>query len=175
MPDQSHDTEMPAAPHGAHAALGSHVLREALTMALYLTISLLAVLAVHPEDHASGLAAAGTIWGTVVGLTLAHVLAFRLVARRCAGASLEQEDLQAMAGQALAAMVVATLASLPSLLGGVPALGLSRTLLAGLVGLFAFGTARRHGAATTRSLVYAVAVVLIAGLVAVAKNVVGGH
>jgi hypothetical protein len=75
-----------------------------------------------------------------------------------------------------AAAVVATLASLPFLLtDGASAAGYARLLLAGMIGVFAFGTARRHGATAWRAAAYATVVVTIAATVALVKNALAGH
>jgi len=58
---------------------------------------------------------------------------------------------------------------------GKAALDLSRLLLAGLVGVFAFSVGRRHGAGHGRAGIYAIVVVVIALTVAVLKNQLSGH
>jgi hypothetical protein len=115
------------------------------------------------------------VWGTTLGLTLAHWLAFRLTARLFAGAELPSHDRVAMVGQAVAAFGVAAIASVPLILYASSGLALSRSLLAGLVGLFAFGAPRRHGGSFGRALTYAVIVVVIALAVAVGKYLLTGH
>src|SRR3954462_2681580 len=58
---------------------GRRLRREALTMALYVSITLLATLTAVPSDaHLNELA---IIWGTTIGLALAHWFAFVLAAR----------------------------------------------------------------------------------------------
>jgi hypothetical protein len=159
------------------AADRHHVIRETVTMALYLAISLLAVLAAQPHGEARSTGAAvALVWGTTAGLSLAHWLAFRLSGRLFAGAVLDPGTGQAIAGQAAAAALVASLASLPFLLvDGERAAALARLLLAGLVGLFAFATAQRHGATAWRATGYAAVVVLLAVTVALVKNALAGH
>jgi hypothetical protein len=114
------------------------VIRESVTMALYITISLLAVLAAQPPGDRSVIGVLGIIWGTTLGLSLAHWLAFRLAARLFSGSVLDRHDRVAMAAQGVSAVGVATLASAPLLVAdGESALDLSRLVLAGLVGVFA--------------------------------------
>lgn len=150
------------------------ILRESLTMGLYVTISLLAVLSFKP--HGGGTAAVLTlVWGTTLGLALAHWLAFQLTARLFAGAELPSHDRIAMVGQAVAALVVAGLASVPLLLHANAGPALSRAVLAGLIGLFAFGAARHHGGSVGRATIYALVVVAIALVVAVGKYLLTGH
>jgi hypothetical protein len=56
------------------------VIRESITMGLYITISLLAVLSAQPRGGSTR-ATLAVVWGTTLGLTLAHWLAFQLTAR----------------------------------------------------------------------------------------------
>jgi hypothetical protein len=161
--------------HDAATAVDPAVIRESITMGLYITISLLAVLAAQPHGDVTTAAMLTVVWGTTLGLTLAHWLAFRLTARLFAGAELSSHDRMVMAGQAIAALGVAAVASVPLVLDAGAGLVLSRSLLAGLVGMFAFGTARRHGSSSGRALVYAVVVVVIALAVAIGKYLLTGH
>lgn len=150
------------------------VIRESITMGLYITISLLGVLTVQSPGGATT-AVLTVVWGTTIGLALAHWLAFHLTARLFAGAELPSHDRRTMAGQALAAITVAALASVPIVLLGGDGLALARTVLAGLVGLFAFGAARRHGGGVGRALLYGFVVTLIATAVALSKYLLTGH
>jgi hypothetical protein len=84
-------------------------------MGLYITISLLAVLAAKPHGIATP-AVLTLIWGTTLGLILAHWLAFQLTARLFTGSSLPPHDRITMLAQAAAALGVACLASIPLLL-----------------------------------------------------------
>jgi hypothetical protein len=150
------------------------IVRESLTMGLYITISLLAVLSTKP--HGGGTAAVLTlIWGTTLGLILAHWLAFQLTARLFSGSRLPSHDRITMVGQAVAALGVACLASVPLLLHASAGPALSRGVLAGLIGLFAFGAARHHGGSHGRATVYALIVVAIALAVAIGKYLLTGH
>lgn len=87
----------------------SLVIRESMTMALYITISLLAVLAAQPPGDRSVIGVLGIIWGTTLRLSLAHWLAFRLTARLFSGADLDRHDQVTMAARGVAAIGVATL------------------------------------------------------------------
>jgi hypothetical protein len=165
-----HDAEVRHAPTVADQA----VIRESITMGLYITISLLAVLSAQPHGDSTG-AVLTVVWGTTLGLTLAHWLAFQLTARLFAGTQLPSHERMTMVGQAVAALGVACLASVPLLVHASYGLALSRSILAGLVGLFAFGAARRHGASLGRATVYALVVVAIALSVAIGKYLITGH
>jgi hypothetical protein len=150
------------------------IVRESFTMGLYITISLLAVLSAKP--HGGGTSAVLTlVWGTTLGLALAHWFAFQLTARLFAGGRLSSHDRMTMVGQAVAAIGVACLASVPLLLHATAGPALSRGVLAGLIGLFAFGAARRHGGSFGRASAYALVVVAIALAVAIGKYLITGH
>src|SRR4051794_3274387 len=66
----------------------AEVLREAVTMGLYVSVVLIAELAAIPETHLAGGRVTGPVggqllalvWGTAVGLAVAHWFAFRLAA-----------------------------------------------------------------------------------------------
>jgi hypothetical protein len=165
-----HETDERHAPTVADQA----VIRESITMGLYITISLLAVLSAQPHGRETP-AVLTVVWGTTLGLTLAHWLAFQLTARLFAGTRLPSHERSTMLGQALAALGVACLASVPLLLDANAGPALSRGVLAGLVGLFAFGAARRHGGSVGRATVYALVVVAIALAVAIGKYLLTGH
>jgi hypothetical protein len=159
-----------------HAPMADQAaIRESITMALYITISLLAVLTAQPPGDVTASAVLTVVWGTTLGLTLAHWLAFQLTARLFAGAELPSHDRMAMVGQAVAAIGVACLVSVPLMLDASSGLALSRSILAGLVGLFAFGAARRHGGSVGRAMIYALVVVAIALSVAIGKYLLTGH
>jgi hypothetical protein len=150
------------------------IMRESLTMGLYITISLLAVLSTKPNGGTTA-GVLALIWGTTLGLILAHWVAFQLTARLFSGGELPSHDRMAMVGQAVAALGVACLASVPLLLPTSVGPALSRAVLAGLIGLFAFGAARRHGGSGGRATAYALVVVAIALAVAIAKYLLTGH
>jgi hypothetical protein len=82
------------------------IVRESLTMGLYITISLLAVLSAKPPGGGNS-AVLALVWGTTLGLILAHWLAFQLTARLLAGGRLPSHDRLTMVGQAVAALGVA--------------------------------------------------------------------
>lgn len=159
---------------GLSAVPDTTVIRESITMGLYITISLLAVLSAQPDSEAIG-AALTIIWGTTLGLGLAHWLAFQLTARLFSGERLASHDRTAMVGQAATAVGVAALASAPLFLSEDDGLALSRLVLAALIGLFAFGAARRHGGSVGRAAIYASVVVVIALSVAIGKYLITGH
>lgn len=150
------------------------ILRESITIGLYITISLLAVLSAKPHGAGTG-AALTLIWGTTLGLVLAHWFAFQLTARLFAGNRLSSHDRLTVVGQVAAAVGVAGLASVPVLLHADAGAALARGVLAGLIGLFAFGAARHNGGSHGRAAVYALIVMAVALAVAIGKYLLTGH
>src|SRR3954466_11536495 len=88
--DEEHAApEAEAAPPSRLTSEGrKDVLREAVTMILYVSVVLIAELAAIPEKHfahgrvtgAVGARLLAIVWGTAVGLAVAHWFAFRLAA-----------------------------------------------------------------------------------------------
>jgi hypothetical protein len=96
--------------------------REALTMALYLSLSLLAVLVtlpevINPEDD-NRWEATGTVFVTAVGLLLAHHLAFRLSSRLVSEGLLTAESRLALKAQLYGGVPVVLIATVPVLIFG---------------------------------------------------------
>ncbi len=152
-------------------------------MALYVAIVLLAaVLALPAGDEAvedegiHGLALVGLVWGTTVGLALAHWFSFRIAARGFGHGILRPHDLAVAGAQVLGASAVALVCSLPALVfdddTDIEATAVVPALLIGLAGYLA---ARAGSSSRVRSIVTG-AVALAGGLaVATAKNVLAGH
>jgi hypothetical protein len=148
--------------------------KEALTMALYVAICLMAALLAIPETAIEHSNVLGLIWGITLGLALAHWFAFRVSARMVGSGSIHSSDLQLVAAQLLAAAGVAFVASMTALVlpDAVEFEG-AELLLAGLIALIGFGVAR--GASRFRAVVYAVLVLVGAVAIAVLKNLLAGH
>lgn len=149
-----------------------HLVREALTMALYVSITLLAVETATraPSDPR----AEEIIWATTVGLALAHWCAF-ILASRLVGPIRDEVPLtrQLMAELAGAAAigVVATLVvvALPRDVQWQVA----RYTIAACVGLVAYGQLRLLGASRPRALRVAIAALAVAEAVATVKRILG--
>jgi hypothetical protein len=152
-----------------------HTQREALTMALYLAIVLLALMTEAVGVVVETARAVGVIWGTSIGLGLAHLFAFQLAGKRFGAGSLTDQDREVTVGLVIAVAGVAALASLPFIIGlGANARLVSELLLTGLIGVTAYGTARASGAPLGRALVY-VAFVLLVDLVVVTVKAALSH
>jgi hypothetical protein len=149
-------------------------LREATTMALYISLSLLAVLVALPtHDQPSGHRAAVSIVGTAVGLVFAHLVAFRLSSRLVDQGLVTAESLHSLGAQLSGALPVVIVAALPPLvLGGTSGRLLSELLL--LVFVAAVGyRAARQSAGPGRSIVYVGWLIVVVGLVVAVKTAVG--
>lgn len=162
-------------------------LREAMTMVLYLSIVLLATFAALPtgsgdggEGHESsgvhGLGLVGLIWGTTIGLALAHWFAFRLTARAFGGGSVSEKDLRVGLAQMAGAVLVAVLCTIPVLVfGHTDEIRLTTFMPALIVGVAGYFVARTAGRAKIQSLILG-AIVMVLGLtVAAVKNLLTGH
>jgi len=163
------------------------VLREAMTMALYLSIVLLATLAALPsgsdgsgEGHGAGgihgLDLVWLIWGTTIGLALAHWFAFRLTVRAFSGGNATQSDLYVGIAQVVAAAGVAFLCSIPVVLIGDSNEVQAATVVPGvIVGIAGYFTARAGGRSKTQSLILGGIVMVLGLTVAAVKNFLIGH
>lgn len=164
---------------GANAAgAGDHqrteVARESVTMALYVSVSVLAVLLALPADRGEG---HGREWLTVlgagIGLVLAHHVAFRLSTRLVSGGLLTPESVRLLKAQALGGLPIAVVAALPVLvLGPDPGVTVSEVLLLGLVALVGYRSVRASSS-RARALGYVVGLVLSVGAVIGFKLLVG--
>lgn len=150
------------------------VARETSTMALYLSIVLLAELSAWPVEVGSSSIVISAIWGTTIGLALAHWFAFSVSTRLLWGGHEHRLDRLAALGQLAAAVVIALLASLPFIFGsGEAAFTMAGAILAVLIGIAGVRIARAGGASMVRSIVFAVVVLLIASVVVGVKAALG--
>jgi hypothetical protein len=157
------------------------VLREGATMALYVSIVLMATLAALPKaghggGEIHGWRLAGIVWGTTLGLALAHWFSFRLAARLFATGRAHEIDFAVGAAQVVAALVVALLSTIPLVVRGdgseieraiwVPAL---------IVGASGFAAARTQARSLGYSLLAGLLILCVGVAVAAAKNWLVGH
>lgn len=148
--------------------------REFLTMALYISIVIFAELIAIPEDdRLDQLESIALIWGSAIGLALAHLFAFELsaafvVARR-PGIAVRHLAF----AQAAAAGAVAVVATLPILfLGEEPGYEIAQVLVVVLIGGVAFLTARHAGTSGARSVGFAALMLALAGVIIALKGLV---
>ena len=116
------------------------------------------------------------VWGTTVGLALAHWLAFGVSARLVAAGHIRRHDAQAAMAQLLGAAAVALLATVPALI--FPAsveLDVVEFVLALFIAFVGYAVSRGGGSSRIRSLVYGATLLIVAGLVVIVKIALGGH
>jgi len=162
----------------------AEVFRETVTMILYVSVVEIAELAAIPESHFAHGKVTGAvggqlleiIWGTAVGLAIAHWFAFRLAAPAFRGERPTRLDTYIGLGQVGGALLVAAISSIPVLLfsdlraqettGDVPA------IVIGLVGYF---IARSTGRSRVASIFYGVTALAVGVLVALVKMRLAAH
>jgi hypothetical protein len=165
-----------------HAAGGSadhlhvEVARESVTMALYQSLSLLAVLLATPtpdEGGETGAQVALTVLLTGLGLLAAHHMAFRMSSRLVNSGALSDDSLRLLRAQALGGLPVVVLAAVPPLAFGTQWGSLvSEVLLLGIVALVGYRAARQ-GTTRGRALIYVAVILGIAAAVIALKLAVG--
>jgi len=146
-------------------------------MGLYVAICLLAALTALPDGaDPSDVEVLALVWGTTLGLALAHRFAFEVSARLVAGGRMEPDDKKIALVQVAGAIVVAVATSVPILV--LPArseFDIARLVVAATIAAAGFWVARGGGGSVVRSSVYA-GVTLVVGLtVALVKNLLIGH
>lgn len=160
--------------------------REAMTMVLYLSVVLIATLAALPsgsdagDGHGAsgvhGVQLVGLIWGTSVGLALAHLFAFRLTARAFGGGKVNEKDVVIGLAQLAGAALVAALCTIPVVLVGDETEVQVTTLVpALLVGLAGYWVARAADRSKTQALIIGGAALVLGLTVAAVKNFLVGH
>jgi len=153
-------------------------------MVLYVSVIEIAELFSLPEDHFSdghvsgpvGGALLAIIWGTAVGLAIAHWFAFRVAAPGFRGERPSKHDAQVGLAQVGAAMFVAAVSSIPVVffsdvraqetVGYVPAL---------VIGIIAFLVARASGKGRTPAVFYGATAAVLGVLVAIVKSILAAH
>jgi hypothetical protein len=160
-----------------HAEHRTELTLEVSTMALYVSVVLLAAL-VALEDGATtpDREMLGLIWGTTLGLALAHYFAFRVASRLVRGTTFHKRDGEIALAQLGGAAIVAALCTIPVLLLRDSSKNDSvRFELAILLGVAGYAAGRSGGASRLRSLATG-AIVLVLGVgVAFVKNALLGH
>ncbi|MFL6044522.1 MAG: hypothetical protein ACJ72M_05330 [Propionibacteriaceae bacterium] len=161
---------------GADHVHGDHLRKEAWTMALYVTVCLLAALTALESVVPIPGRVLGLVWGTTVGLALAHLFAFRIAGRLVHDGRLPKSDQIVSAVQLAAAAAVALLVSIPILIA-TPAseLNWARYTCAGIIGVVGYGVARSAEKSRIRSVIFGLAVLALALIIAVIKHALVGH
>ena len=145
-------------------------------MALYVAVCLLAALTALENVIAVPGHVFALVWGTAVGLALAHLFAFRIAGRLVHEGRLPKNDRIVGAMQLAAAAAVAALVSIPVLISQ-PAneLNWARYTCAGIIGVVGYLAARGAEKSRVRALLFGLAVLLIAIVIAAIKHRLGSH
>lgn len=151
-------------------------------MALYVSITLLATLAVLPDGHGDpsegirGAPLLGVIWGTTLGLALVHWYAFTIASRGVHEGRRRRGDVELGLAQLAGAALVAVLATIPVVLFD------ERNHLTGsiwapalIVGVVGYLTGRASGRGRGRSILVGGVILLIGVAVAIVKLILAGH
>ena len=150
---------------------------EASTMALYVSVVLLATL-VALRDTAFGnqTELLAVIWSTTIGLALAHLYAFRVSSRLVRGRPFHRGDMETALAQLGGAVAVASLCTIPVVVLPSTSEGnVVRLLLGLLLGAAGYSSGRTGGASRSRSFVLGAAVLAVGIAVALFKNALSGH
>jgi hypothetical protein len=148
--------------------------REGLTMALYIGLSLLAVMVALPRDVTAALNPhpAVTLFLTSIALLVAHQLAFRLSARLTHRGEIASEHLDLLAAQLVGGLAVTAVAVVPVLLfEGRTGVLVAELALLTFIAVVGYASARTvHGRA--RALLYVLGVIVLVLIVLWLKDVV---
>jgi len=137
-------------------------------MVLYLAIVLLSVHLARADD-ASKAEDLALLWGTAVGLGLAHLFAYDLTAVVAEG-RLTRDDAFAGAGQIIAVVLTAFLASVPYFFtDAADASSASSAILFGLISVTAYRSARKAGANHLGASLFTIAIAVVAVVVVIIK------
>ena len=144
-------------------------------MALYASVVLTAEFAGIEEDLDTR-AFVGIIWGTTVGLTLAHIFAFDVAARAFSGGTPVRDIRLSMSLQIAAGTATAAVLTLPFLvLDTKEAVEVAAYMVAGFVGVSGYGVARTAGRSSMAALAFGVVTLAVAAVVVSVKVILAGH
>ena len=141
-------------------------------MALYIALSLLAVMFALPVSvsSAAGASHAAILFVTAIGLLIAHQLAFRLSARLAHG-NLATEHMELLAAQLIGGMAVTVVAVLPVLvIGGQTGLRVAELALIAFIAVVGYIAARGIPVSRPRALLYVAGVVALTLVIIVLKD-----
>lgn len=149
--------------------------REAVTMALYQSLSILAVLLATPTPSAddANVQVAVTVFLTGLGLLLAHHVAFRLSSRLVNQGLLSEASIGLLRAQAVGGLPIVVGAAIPPLvLGAELGTTVSEVLLLVLVGLVGY-RAVRPARDRRQAMAYLLGLLVLVSLLMVLKTAVG--
>jgi len=158
--------------------------REVATMVLYVSVVEIAELTSLPERHFGGGRVTGPVgtqllaivWGTAVGLALAHWFAFRVAAPAFRGDSPTRRDTQIGLAQLGGAAFVAAVSSLPVLFfSDVRAQETIGDMPAVIIGVVGYLLARATGKSRLPSVFYGATALALGVVVALVKSALAAH
>src|SRR4029453_3476049 len=150
--------------------------KEGWTMALYVAICLIAALTALETVTAVPGHIMGLVWGTTVGLALAHVFAFRVAGRLVHERELPKADRITSVVQLAAAAAVAVVVSIPILLASTETeLDWARYTCPAIIGAVGYFAARGAEHSRVRAVLFGFGVLAIAIVIAVLKHRLAGH
>jgi VIT1/CCC1 family predicted Fe2+/Mn2+ transporter len=118
----------------------------------------------------------GVIWGTTVGLTLAHIFAFDVAARAFSDGASVRDIRLSMSLQIAAGTATAAVLTLPFLvLDTKQAVQVAAYMVAGFVGITGYGVARIAGRSSKAALGFGVTTLAAAAVVVSIKVLLAGH
>jgi hypothetical protein len=165
-------TAPPSAPNEGHRQAR---IREGLTMALYIGLSLLAVMVALPTEVAAAMNPhpAVTLFLTSISLLIAHQLAFRLSARLAHQGTIGAEHLDLLAAQVVGGLAVTAVAVIPLIvIDGRAGVVLSELLLLAFIAAVGYASARTGNVSRVRALVYVLGVIALVLVVLGIKELV---
>jgi hypothetical protein len=172
LPDDTAGTADPAALGEGHRQAR---VREGLTMALYIGLSLLAVMVALPRNVTAALDPhpAVALFLTSISLLIAHQLAFRLSARLAHEGALCAEHLDLLAAQVVGGLAVTTVAVVPVLLfEGTTGIVIAELALLGFIAAVGYASARTIHVSRVRALLSVLGVIALVLVVLWIKELV---
>jgi hypothetical protein len=139
--------------------------REGVTMALYIALSLLAVMVALPVEASTteGNSPSRTILLTSLGLLVAHALAFQISARFAHKGQIREEHLDFLVSQLIGGAVVTIVAVVPVIVfDDATGMFISELVLVGFIASVGYASARMVPMSRTRAAVRVIGVVVLA-------------
>lgn len=155
-----------------HEKFRLEVWREAVTMALYLSLSLLAVLVAMPIDGETPASLARAVALTSLGLMAAHIVAFRMSSKLVHG-EVNNEAVWLIGAQLAGGIAITVIAVIPmAFFDTEEADVVAAALMTVFIAVVGYLTVRLRPASRLRAVLYTGVVVAIAAAVVQIKNLV---
>ena len=153
-----------------------HTRRAVATMVLYVSVILMGAIATIPaKDLDEDVEVAAVIWGSALGLALAHWFAFNASAHLFRGEGINADELREGVWEVLAALSVAVLATVPLLLFDTTFAAALALVTLGLVVTAVAYVASRHGGLSRPRAILRGAVTLVAAVIVAVLKIWLGH